>query len=62
MKTNTFQLETAYYCAGVVFDVKTRKCIEAAPILHWMVGMTFDYVKSYCTMKGIKMTRVKDAD
>lgn len=36
-----------YYTGGVVFDKRTRLCIDAAPILRWLVGKRFEWFKEY---------------
>lgn len=54
-----YEIESAYYSAGLVFDVETRKCTEAAPILGWMVGRDFDYIKSYCKKKSLSFRKVE---
>jgi hypothetical protein len=56
---NLFQLQTGYYTAGIVFSSKTRTCTEAAPIVGWMVGKDFEWIKAYCKRKGIQIRRVE---
>lgn len=58
VRTNFFQIESDYYEGGVVFDVETGKCIEAAPIIAWMVGRSFEDIKTYVKNKGLKMRKV----
>lgn len=54
-----FQITSRYYCAGLVFDVETRLCVEAAPIVKWLVGADFEYVKAYCKRTGFKFRKVE---
>jgi hypothetical protein len=57
-----FQIESPYYSAGIVFSLETRRCIDAAPIIFWMVGKKFESIKDYCKYKGFKMGKVEDND
>lgn len=59
-KTNYFRVKAKRYTAGIVFNVETRRCIEAAPIIKWAEGWDFDDFKLYCKRVGIEMVRVKE--
>lgn len=59
-KTNTFQVRSKAYTAGIVFSVQTRRCVEAAPIIKWAEGWDFDDFKNYCKRVGLEIVRVPD--
>lgn len=59
-KTNCFQVKAKSYTAGIVFNVQTRRCVEAAPIIKWAEGWDFDDFKKYCKRVGIEMERVPE--
>lgn len=53
------QFTSQHYCAGAVFSSITDKCVDAAPVIRWMVGKQFRVVADYCKRKGIKFAYVK---
>lgn len=55
-----FQIQADTYTAGLVFDVKTRRCVEAAPRIWWAVGKTFERVKRYCEYRKFKFIKVEE--
>ena len=44
--TNTYQVTTPHFCAGAIFN--GYECVEAAPIIRWMVGKDFYEIDAYC--------------
>lgn len=49
-----------HFCAGLEFV--DGKCIVAAPIVKWAVGLTVRYVLSYFHRKGYEIFEVERAD
>jgi hypothetical protein len=47
------QITAPHLCAGLIFSLEepTCKCIEAAPILHYMRGWNVFDVRNYCRKK-----------
>ncbi len=45
-----------YFYAGVVLE--NDVCVESAPILKYMKGKTFNWIKSYCDKNGWEWLRV----
>lgn len=54
--TKLFRITAPYFCAGV--EIEDGVVVEAAPILAWMIGKPFTYVKSYCTRKSFSIEKV----
>jgi hypothetical protein len=54
-----FQIDSGYYVAGIVFDLKTRRAVESAPIVRWMVGKDFEWIKGYCKRKRFIFRKVE---
>jgi hypothetical protein len=55
------QITAPHFCAGAVFVVNQSRaweCVQAAPIIRWMVGMSSEEAKAYCHRKGWKWERV----
>lgn len=53
-----FRIVTPYYSGGVVFDARTKRCIDAAPILAWLIGWEFENFKAYCKRKNLSVEKV----
>ena len=53
-----FRVTAKHYVAGVVFSLVTRKCIEAAPILKWVLGWDFYDFRNYCKAKGLRLEKI----
>lgn len=53
-----FRVVTPYYSGGVVFDARTGKCIDAAPILAWLIGWDFQNFKAYCKRLKLDVEKV----
>ena len=52
------QFDSGYFCAGAEFEGSLLTCTRAAPIIHWMVGKSYDDVYTYAKRKGWKISRV----
>lgn len=39
-----------HFCAGAVMNGIT--CIDAAPIIHYMIGWRLDKIRGYCFRRG----------
>jgi len=55
------RIETKYFCAGALFEKKDGKweCVQAAPIIKWMVGKPIAVIENYAkrhTYQWIKTT------
>lgn len=50
------QIETPHFCAGIVLH--DDRVVEAADIVRWMRGISRDQVRSYCRLKGWKVSVV----
>lgn len=57
-----YQITSPHYTAGLLFNTKTDTCIQAAPILSWMVGKTFRMLAKYCETKGYTLERSASDD
>lgn len=55
-----YQVTSLYYCAGLIF--RNGLCRQAAPILHWAIGKTEDYLLKYFRDKGFEVTVFKVTD
>lgn len=42
------------FVAGLVYNEVTDRCVEAAPILHWCVGLTGDELRAEFTRLGYR--------
>ena len=42
-KDHLLRVTTSYYCAGAIFE--SRFCVKAAPIIKWMVGLTYSDIQ-----------------
>ena len=51
------QFDSGYFCAGAEFEGSLLTCTRAAPIIHWMVGKSYDDVYMYAKRKGWKILR-----
>lgn len=47
------RIQASYFVAGVLME--NNVCIQAAPILGWMVGQNAFRLSTYCTEKGWKV-------
>lgn len=45
-------IDSGYFYAGAI--IENGICIEAAPILKWMIGKKEEYLKNYCLNKNWK--------
>ena len=45
MITQTYQLKTKYFCAGLF--VRENRIVEAAPIIRWAIGKRLSEVKNF---------------
>ena len=50
------QISAPYFVAGIL--TKDDVCVEAAPIIKWMVGKHLSYLRTYCRRKKWKIIRV----
>ena len=50
MNNKLFYIDSGYFCAGAIID-KTGTCIEAAPIINYMIGKTFNWINYYVKTK-----------
>lgn len=50
-----YRITSPYFCAGVIINTITDKCVEAAPIVRWMVGKYYATIYDYCQDKGLKL-------
>lgn len=57
----TLSLSTKAYCAGIVLNGK-GECVEAAPILRWMVGRGEKWILHHCKKHNIIVQEVSDTD
>lgn len=55
----TLQLQTKAYCAGVVINAQ-GVCVQAAPILKWMVGKGEKWIKHHCKQHQIRIQEAGD--
>jgi len=46
----TIQITSHYFCAGII--IIEGMCREAAPIIKWMVGKEYSYLRNYCFRKN----------
>lgn len=46
----TYKINTPHFVAALV--VSSGTIVQAAPVLHWTVGGSFDAVRSYCRSRG----------
>jgi hypothetical protein len=44
-----YQITSSYFCAGII--VNDGVIVQAAPILKWSIGHTFEYFRAYCRTK-----------
>ena len=49
MMEKVIQVDTGYFCAGIVFE--NGVCIDAAPILKWAIGKREQDIKSWSKIK-----------
>ena len=54
----TLLLSNKAYCAGVVFNTN-GKCVDAAPILRWMIGKSEVWIKLHCRKHHIHIQEVE---
>ena len=52
------QFDSGYFCAGAEFEGSLLVCTQAAPIIRWMIGKSYDDVYTYAKRKGWKILRV----
>lgn len=55
------RLTTKGYCAGIVLNHK-GVCMEAAPILRWMIGKGEAWIKQHCKKHHIILEDVEEHD
>lgn len=56
MREKLLRVSAPHFVAGAIF-VKGEvgwKCVNAAPIIHWMVGKSPEYLHRYIKRKGWK--------
>jgi hypothetical protein len=41
-----------HFAAGIVYNETTDRCTEAAPILHWCVGLSGDELRAEVAKRG----------
>lgn len=56
MMTQLIQLKSSYFTAGIV--VTDNIVVEAAPIVKWMIGKTWDTCRDWITGKSGSWTIV----
>ena len=49
------RITSDYFCAGVILDSIHLVCVDSAPILKYMIGKKFSWIKSYCDKKCWKL-------
>lgn len=54
------QLTTKAYAAGVIIN-QAGVCVEAAPILKWMVGKGEKWIRHHCTKHQINIQVAGDS-
>jgi hypothetical protein len=54
MAEKLLRVTAPHFCAGAIWrkDSNGWRCIDAAPILGWMIGKHPDYVRAYLDRKG----------
>lgn len=52
------QLDTEYACGGII--IKEGVCTEAAPIFRWMIGKTYEEIKSWKKIKRIRELELEE--
>jgi hypothetical protein len=57
--TYIVQVTAPHFVAGAVFDTY-GDCIQAAPIIKWMVGKHFNEINSYVKPKGWTVRWIKE--
>lgn len=55
----TYQIHAPHFCAGIIVSGDT--VLQAAPILHWTVGRSFERTRSYFEQKGWRIVPVPTA-
>lgn len=57
-------VDSGYFYAGAVWRRSggSWACVEAAPVIRWMVGKRPDYVKAYVVRKGWAYGWVQEGD
>ena len=48
--TQLIQITTSYFCCGIV--VTDNICVDAAPIMKWAIGKSWDYIRGWVEDKG----------
>jgi hypothetical protein len=56
----TLQLTTKAYTAGVVLDYRGI-CVEAAPMLKWMIGKGEKWIRFHCQKHQIQVQDTGDS-
>lgn len=55
VKTKLLQVSNEFFTASAVFEFRGYwRCRQAAPIIHWMLGMPVDRIKFELIKRGCK--------
>jgi len=58
MGTMLVRVDGSFLTAGFVLDLKTRRCIQAAPIIKYFIGKSATWIRNYCDKRGWVAKRV----
>ena len=64
LTTCHLRIAAPHFVAGVTLFLNphnTWECLQAAPIVQYMVGMTYREIRSYCANKGWDVETLREA-